>query len=124
MTDVARRAHALAPSFAPYSGSAHSKSVITKRLSEAAFADFRLIRPGIRLADGMAVGFRSFVRAALMMVPLVSCAARIHAHVLDAPDMLTQDVNRCLSLVRVAASRRQPPANVAATRSSSFRHHL
>jgi hypothetical protein len=44
------------------------------------------------------------------MVPVVTTAARIHAHVVDAPDAITQELNQCLRLVKVAASRRQTPA--------------
>jgi hypothetical protein len=46
----------------------------------------------------------------LIMVPVVTTAARIHAHVVDAPDAITQELNQCLRLVKVAASRRQTPA--------------
>jgi hypothetical protein len=45
-------------------------------------------------------------RVILMIAPIVTCAARIHAHVVDAPDAITQEVNQCLRLVNVAASRR------------------
>lgn len=44
------------------------------------------------------------------MVPIVTFAARIHAHVVEAPDAITQELNQCLRLVKVAASRRQTPA--------------
>jgi hypothetical protein len=43
-------------------------------------------------------------------VPVVTCAARIHAHVVDAPDAIAQELNQCLRLVKVAASRRHTPA--------------
>jgi hypothetical protein len=55
----------------------------------------------------------SFARAVLMMMPIVTCAARIHAHIVDAPEAITQEVNQCLRLVNVAASRR-PTSPVAA----------
>lgn len=45
-------------------------------------------------------------RIILIIAPIVTCAARIHAHVVDAPDAITQEVNQCLRLVNVAASRR------------------
>jgi len=45
-------------------------------------------------------------RAALTLMLLVTSASRVHAHTTEAPDALTQEVNRCLNLVRVAASRR------------------
>jgi len=56
-------------------------------------------------------GLRSLARVVLMMMPIVTSAARIHAHVVEAPDELTQELNRCLRLVNVAASRRQTPAS-------------
>jgi hypothetical protein len=45
-------------------------------------------------------------RAALTLMLLLTSASRVHAHTTDAPDAVTQEVNRCLNLVRVAASRR------------------
>ena len=45
-------------------------------------------------------------RIILIIAPIVTCAARIHAHVIDAPDTITQELNQCLRLVNVAASRR------------------
>jgi len=43
---------------------------------------------------------------ALILVPLTMTATRLHAHTLDAPDLATQEMNRCLRLVKIAASRR------------------
>ena len=40
---------------------------------------------------------------------IATSAARLHAHHGDAPDALAQEVNRCLRLVKVAASRREAP---------------
>lgn len=45
-------------------------------------------------------------RVILVVAPIVTCAARIHARVVEAPDAITQEVNQCLRLVNVAASRR------------------
>jgi hypothetical protein len=59
---------------------------------------------------------RWLAQATLMMMPMVTCAARIHAHVVDAPDTITQELNQCLRLVNVAASRRLPPTNCARRR--------
>jgi hypothetical protein len=53
-------------------------------------------------------------RVILTIAPIVTCAARIHAHVVVAPDAITQELNQCLRLVNVAASRR--PTSTAATR--------
>jgi hypothetical protein len=46
------------------------------------------------------------VRLVLILLSLMTTATRLHAHTLDAPDLATQEVNRCLRLVRIAASRR------------------
>jgi len=40
-------------------------------------------------------------RIILIIAPIVTCAARIHAHVIDAPDTITQELNQCLRLVNV-----------------------
>jgi hypothetical protein len=50
---------------------------------------------------------RWLARVVLIMVPIVTCAVRIHGHVVEAPDAITQELNQCLRLVNVAASRRQ-----------------
>ena len=49
----------------------------------------------------------------LIFVPLLICGARLHAGMVGTPSGVTQEVARCLNLVRVAASRRsgrQTPA--------------
>jgi hypothetical protein len=46
-------------------------------------------------------------RYALLLVPLVVCAARLHAQRAAAPAALLQEANRCLSLVRASSKRRQ-----------------
>jgi hypothetical protein len=61
---------------------------------------------GIKLALSSGVSFRAPLRAALILLPLVTTATTIHAHRL-APDLATQEMNRCLKLVRIAASRRK-----------------
>jgi len=43
----------------------------------------------------------------LILLPLTTTATRLHAHRCEAPDLATQEVNRCLNLVKIAASRRQ-----------------
>jgi len=50
---------------------------------------------------------------ALILLPLTTTAARLHAHRVDAPDLATQEVNRCLRLVKIAASRRQADRRAA-----------
>jgi hypothetical protein len=51
---------------------------------------------------------------ALILVPLTTTATRLHAHRCEAPDVATQEVNRCLNLVKIAASRRQTGRGIAA----------
>lgn len=53
-----------------------------------------------------AMRFRLVVRSALVLLPLLLCATRLHAQ-RATPQGVTQEVNRCLSLVRVASSRRR-----------------
>ena len=70
-------------------------------------ADFQRNHAGIALAFVSIVRvLREVVRVIVVIAPIVTCAARIHAHVVDAPDTITQEVNQCLRLVNVAASRR------------------
>lgn len=48
------------------------------------------------------------VGGALVFVPLLLiCASRLHAQRGATPHGVTQEVNRCLTVVRVAASRRR-----------------
>ena len=47
-------------------------------------------------------------RAFLMIIPLVICVGRVHCHAVAEPGALTQEVNRCLTMVRIAATRRSP----------------
>jgi hypothetical protein len=46
-------------------------------------------------------------RSALVLLPLLVCAGRLHAQRSANPQRVTQEVNRCLTVVRVAASRRR-----------------
>jgi hypothetical protein len=48
-----------------------------------------------------------------MLLPLALCAGRMHFQTPQTPGAVTQEVNRCLTMVRVAATRRR--SNVAAT---------
>lgn len=47
-------------------------------------------------------------RAFLMLIPLVICFGRLHVHAVETPGAVTQEVNRCLTMVRIAATRRSP----------------
>jgi hypothetical protein len=49
---------------------------------------------------------RAAARLALILLPLTTTATRLHAHRVDAPDLATQEVNRCLNLIKIAASKR------------------
>jgi hypothetical protein len=46
------------------------------------------------------------LRAALMLMPLVASTVRLHAHSAETPIAVTQELNRCLTMVRIAATRR------------------
>jgi hypothetical protein len=48
-----------------------------------------------------------FTRSALVLIPLLLCAGRIHSQRNGSVQGVTQEVNRCLTIVRVAASRRR-----------------
>lgn len=61
---------------------------------------------GIRIALSVGVRVPLVARLVLMLTVLAITAARLHAHTVDAIDA-TQEVNRCLRLLKVAASRRQ-----------------
>jgi hypothetical protein len=61
-----------------------------------------------RLPHGLDVEVPSSARIVLMLMVLGTSASRLHGHALDAPDQLTREVNGCLRLVRIAASRREP----------------
>jgi hypothetical protein len=50
-------------------------------------------------------------RSALVLIPLLLCANRIHAQRTANMQGTTQEVNRCLTMVRVAASRRRNRKN-------------
>ena len=58
------------------------------------------------IALPVAMSFRLVVRSALVLLPLLLCAGRLHGQ-RATPQGVTQEVNRCLSLVRVASSRRR-----------------
>jgi hypothetical protein len=53
------------------------------------------------------VRFKVITRCALVLLPLLLCAGRLQAQRSRGPHNMTQEVNRCLSIVRVAASRRK-----------------
>ena len=46
-------------------------------------------------------------RAALVLIPLLLCAGKIHARRTGSMQGMTQEVNRTLTIVRVAVSRRR-----------------
>jgi hypothetical protein len=62
-------------------------------------------------------------RAFLILIPLVICASRVHGHAAATPGAVTQEVNRCLTMVRIAATRRSPGKQLVprgATRVAGF----
>jgi hypothetical protein len=64
---------------------------------------------------------RRLGRTLLIFVPLVICVVRLHAGKVGTPMGVTQEVARCLTMVRVAAARRsgrQAPALAADRRRS------
>ncbi len=50
--------------------------------------------------------FKAATRTTLILIPLFTSAARLHAHSAQTPLAVTQELNRCLMMVRTAASRR------------------
>jgi len=73
---------------------------------------WRKFRPIARIAGGNAacaprdVLFKAATRTTLILIPLFTSAARLHAHAIETPVAVTQELNRCLMMVRTAASRR------------------
>ena len=61
---------------------------------------------GNRDCDQPIVVSRYVSRFILICVPLAIFAARLHSGGAGSPTGVTQDVNRCLTVVRVAASKR------------------
>jgi hypothetical protein len=62
---------------------------------------------GTRVASAVDVRVPLVARIIVILTPLTITAARLHAHtVVDAVDA-TQEMNRCLRLVNVAAGKRQ-----------------
>jgi hypothetical protein len=62
----------------------------------------------------------SLPRTLLVVVPLAISAGRFHIHTVATPVAATQEVNRCLTLVRIAASRRRDGATTPQRRSPRF----
>lgn len=50
-------------------------------------------------------------RAALVLIPLLLCAGKIHSRRTGSMQGMTQEVNRTLTIVRVAVSRRKDRKN-------------
>ena len=43
----------------------------------------------------------------LAVLMLATGAARLHAHTVNPPDTMMQEINRCLRLVKIVASRKE-----------------
>jgi len=84
-------------------------------------------RPIDRMAGGNAacpghdVLFKAATRTTLILIPLFTSAARLHAHSIETPLAVTQELNRCLMMVRTAASRRGAQQGKHATPARSAR---
>ena len=65
---------------------------------------FREFSRGIRLASAVSVRL-DFPRVVLILLSLSTCAVRVQARTTAMPDVATE-VNSCLRMVRVVASRR------------------
>jgi hypothetical protein len=79
---------------------------VTRRETDADDrADFLHFRAGTAFAPSKVVRLDSFPRAALILLTVGTCAVRVHSHPADMPSAV-QEVNSCLRMVRVAASRR------------------
>jgi hypothetical protein len=62
---------------------------------------------GIAIAMVMPMARRHpLLRMMLVLMPLMASTARLHAHSADTPIAVTQELNRCLTMVRIAATRR------------------
>lgn len=55
-------------------------------------------------------------RVLLILLPLMASAGRVHAHTVAGPGAITQEMNRCLMMVRIAATRRTESPQKAGTR--------
>jgi hypothetical protein len=55
---------------------------------------------------GRAVVTHPLPRTLVMVMTVLACAARVHAHTLDAATSVTQEMACCLRLVSAAAARR------------------
>ena len=58
------------------------------------------------------VVLNALTRTALIVLPLTIVAARLHGPIAQGPVGVTQDLNRCLLLVRTAATRRNGQSKV------------
>jgi hypothetical protein len=61
------------------------------------------------------------LRGALLLLPVLTSSARLHAHSVDTPLAVTQELNPCLTIVRVAATRRPGAQRVKGTRTTPAR---
>jgi hypothetical protein len=69
-------------------------------------AGFRAKRPGNPICVEPGVILRLSGKVFLITAACVSCAARLHSQRAITPMAATQEVNRCLSVMRAASSRK------------------
>lgn len=62
-------------------------------------------------------------RVLLIVLPLVVSAGRVHAHTAAGPGAITQEMNRCLMMVRIAVTRRSASPQKAVARPTPAKVH-
>jgi len=81
--------------------------VIARRRAARNSGNFSANRPGIALAIlSHAMVRHSSSRIVLIFLTSLASVVRLHAHTVTEPAAVTQELNRCLMMVRVAATRR------------------
>ena len=78
----------------------------TRAAPPGAFRGLAWHGAGTNFAFPHVVRARRIGQTLLIFVPLLICGARFHAGALGTPAGVTQEVARCLNMVRVAAARR------------------
>ena len=82
---------------------------------------FRRFRRGYRACERRGVLRYLCSRSLLILLPLAVCAGRLHGHTVTTPIGVTQELNCCLTMVRIAATRRSAPPQVRRVRAPRAR---